>query len=343
MSKAVGMMIGNGFPESTEAARDVLEAVGDFTFRDALIGEAAIDDTGDPLPLVSRRVAKASHAILLGPLHRPEWEADPDAPAAAHPYTALDTLVKTIDARAYVQPVRSFDALADLSPRRRGNPVRVDLLLVHALDPDHADSRPPEEGDVYDFEYSREEIGDVARIAFELARIRGDETSQQPYLASFDTSSAIKMSPEWSEIMDALKTEEFTDVRLEHMLADNPGREIDARPMAFDVLVGDSLFGDSARDVTAAMTAPGLLPAGLLSPARRGIYMPAQDEGVDNVYGSVMAAAAALRYSLDMPHEAGHVEDAVGRSLADGVRTPDLGGDAAPEDVTAAILGNLRL
>lgn len=339
-------MTGNGGEAgNTQAARDVLEAMGDFTFREGLIGQAAIDDCGDPMPLVSRQVAKASHAVLLGALARPGREADEDSsPRDPDPETALDTLVRTMDARAYVQPVTGFDAVADLSPLDDGRAAGIDLVLVHALDGIHSRSggRSPETGFTYDrFEYSREQIEDVGRIAFDLARIRGDHTLQQPEVMSMDKSNVMDTSRSWREVMEALGGEEYMDVRLTHMLADNAAMEIAGRPHRLDVVVGDHLFGGIARGITAGLTAPGLVPSAYLNLRRRGIFAPARPEGMDNAYGSILAAAALLRYGVDMPGEADRVEAAVGRSLADGIRTPDIGGQAAPEEVTEAVLGNL--
>jgi 3-isopropylmalate dehydrogenase len=139
MSASIGIMTGNGGETgNTEAAREVLAAVGDFTFREGLIGQAAIDDCGDPLPLVSRRIVRASQAVLTGALERTDAPEDGERPAAAPcPGTAFRTLVKTVDARAYVQPVTGFDAVAERSPLKNGA-ARIDMLLVHALDDIHS-------------------------------------------------------------------------------------------------------------------------------------------------------------------------------------------------------------
>lgn len=335
-------MTGNGVDfESMEAARSVLEAVGDFEFREALIGQAAIEDCGDPLPLVSRRVARASHAVLLGALTKPGWEPSDDVTDPS-PGTALTTLEKTLDVRAYVQPVLAFDGLADLSPLGSERIDGVDFVLVHALDGVHSRRGGGSAESKHDsFHYTREQIEDVGRLAFDLAQARADQKLQQPQVASLDKSNVMEISRAWREVMDALEGE-YGDVFLDHMLADSAATAIIDRPKQFDVIVADHLFGGIARGEAAGLTALGIIPSARLNKERRGIFTPAQPEGMDNGYGMVMSAVAALRYSLGMPEAAERVEAAVGYSLEDGVRTPDLGGDASTPEVANAILHNLN-
>lgn len=346
MNASIGIMTGNGGEAgNTQAAQEVLASVGDFTFREGLIGQAGIEDSGDPLPLVSRRIVRASQVILVGDLERPDLlVAGDEETAGPQAETAFGTLIKTVDARAYVQPVIGFDAVADRSPLRN-SAGRIDLLLVHALDGIHSTvgGRSPESGATYDrFDYSREQIDDVGRMAFELARLRGDDTAQQPVVMSMDKSNVMETSRAWREAMEELGNSEYLDVILYHILADNAAMEIAARPHTLDVVVGDHLFGGIAHGIAAGLTAPGLVPAGWLNRERRGVFRPARPEGMNNAYGSILAASAALRYSLDMPREADQVENAVGQALADGLRTPDLGGTAEPEEVTEAVVRTLE-
>jgi 3-isopropylmalate dehydrogenase len=179
-------------------------------------------------------------------------------------------------------------------------------------------------------------------MAFELARLRRRHAAQQPVVMSMDKANVMETSRAWREIMEELAGTEYTDVLLRNVLADNAAMEVAARPHTLDVVAGDHLFGGIAQGIAAGLTAPGLVPAGWLNGRRQGVFRPARPEGMDNAYGSIMSASAALRYSLDMPAEADRVDSAVGQALADGIRTPDLGGTAEAQEVTAAVIASLQ-
>jgi 3-isopropylmalate dehydrogenase len=339
------------------SARRVLEAAApDIEFHDALIGGAALDawkeanpqeeiERGDPLPLTTRRAVKASNAVLLGPVGGEKWETDD--PRDPKPETAVRTLQKTLNVHAFLQPVRFFNGLPDISPLDDGRDENVDFVIVHTLGGVYDGPKGQRGETVYDVsEYSPSQIERLGRTGFELARMRSGEL-RPPRLASFDKANVMEVSKEWQEVMNRLHSEEYPDVELKHMLVDSAQMELIKNPGQFDVIVSENMFGNISSGVAAKLINSALVPSGWINDKGRGIYTPRvmpEPEGMQHVVNPIpviLAGAMALEYSLDMPDEAGRIRWAINETFKQGLRTPDLGGDTSAEQITDAIVENL--
>ncbi len=358
MHKAITLLPGDGDgPEMMGSARRVLEAaVPDIIFYDALIGGAALDawkeanpqeeiERADPLPLNTRRAVKASNAVLLGSVGGEKWETDD--PRVPKPETAVRTLQKTLDVHAFLQPVRFFDGLPDISPLDDGRDENVDLVIVHTLGGIYDGPKGQRGETSYDVsEYSPSQIERLGRTGFELARMRSGELSP-PRLASFDKANVMEVSKEWRKVIDRLHNEEYPDVELEHMLVDSAQMELITNPGQFDVIIGENMFGNISSGVAAELVNSALVPSGWIADKSRGIYTPRvmpEPEGsqrVVNPIPMILAGAMALEYSLDMSDDAKRIRRAVNETFKQGLRTPDLGGESITERVTDAVIQNL--
>ena len=341
MRKSIAVMEGDGNPEIMQSAISVLEATGaDIEFRSARAGGAAIDHCGDPMPMISRRITRGSHAVLLGPVGGEKWESDD--PRDPKPETAIRTLQKTRDAHAFVQPLVAFEGVSELSSLEPGNTEDINLIIVRAMGGiDTGERRRSEHSASDKYGYKPQEIKDVGRTAFGLAIALIPEIDRQPMVTSVDKANVLEVSRVWRETMDELQSEEYPDVGLDHMLADNAAAELSARPQQFDVIVSDDFFGGILTGVAAGITDPGLVPSAWLNVKGRGIYTPARSEGMANPIPMILSGAMALEYSLGMPEEAKRVKDAVAETINDGILPQDLGGDATNQVFTFEVVRSL--
>ena len=189
--------------------------------------------------------------------------------------------------------------------------------------------------------YSVEEVERIARVAFRAAKRK---------VTSVDKANVLETSRQWREVVVRVHDEEFPDVPLEHLLVDNAAMQLVSAPSDFDVIVTENLFGDILSDEAAMITGSiGMLPsASLGNPDGPGLFEPVHGsapdiagQGIANPLAMFLSAALMLRHGLGWETEAGTLESAVDRALADGLRTPDLGGSATTAEATAAVLSNL--
>jgi 3-isopropylmalate dehydrogenase len=343
MAPRVVLLPGDGIgPEIIAPAVDVLRAVGaDFEYEDHVFGGASIDAHGTALTDETLAACRAADAVLLAAVGGPKWDTtDPDEP---RPEQGLLGLRKGLGLFANLRPVKPLPALYDASPLRREIIDGTDLLVVRELT-----------GGIYFGEktrtadsasdacvYTRAEIERIARVAFRAAR---------SHVTSVDKANVLETSRLWREVVGELHAAEFAEIELENLLVDNAAMRLVSEPTRFEVIVTENMFGDILSDEAAMLTGSlGMLPSASLGESGPGVFEPVHGsapdiagQGVANPLAMVLSAALMLRHGFGMESEAAAVESAVDRALADGLRTPDLGGDAGTARATQAVLEHLR-
>jgi 3-isopropylmalate dehydrogenase len=335
------LLPGDGIgPEITEAAVRVLSKLGNFDTEERLIGGAAIDATGDPLPRATVDACKQADAILLAAVGGPKWDTtDPDAP---RPEQGLLGIRKELGLFANLRPVRPVPALYDASPLRRDRIEGTDLLVVRELTGGIYFGQRGRDTDVaYDTcIYSVAEIERIARIGF--AASRGKVTS-------VDKANVLESSRLWREVVIRVHADEFPHVELDHMLVDNAAMQLVNAPRRFDTILTENMFGDILSDEAAMLTGSiGMLPSASLGSGGPGLFEPVHGSAPDiagtgkaNPLAMLGSVAMMLRHGFSLESEAAALESAIDRALGGGLRTPDLGGQATTEDAVQAVLSNL--
>jgi len=346
----VAVLGGDGIgPEVARQGVRVLSVVGElfghaFEMPEALVGGAAIDATGEPLPADTLALCRKADAILFGAIGGPRW--GPSAPV--RPEQGLLALRKALGLFANLRPVTVNERLAAASPLKPEIVKGVDLLVVRELT-----------GGIYFGEkwrtadsafdactYSVAEVERVVRMAGRLARGRRRK------ITSVDKANVLETSRLWREVAERVVKGEFPDCQLEHQLVDSCAMQLVRRPADFDVVVTENMFGDILTDEASVVAGSiGLLPSASLGDGRLGLYEPihgsAPDiagKGVANPYGTILSAAMLLRHSLGLDAEALAVERAVDRAIAGGALTPDLAqaGAVGTTEAGAAVVAALR-
>jgi 3-isopropylmalate dehydrogenase len=343
MAARVILLPGDGIgPEIIGPAVEVLDAVapGRFEYEEHVFGGASIDEHGTALTDETLAACRAADAVLLAAVGGPKWDTtDPDKP---RPEQGLLGLRKGLGLFANLRPVKPLPALYDASPLRREIIDGTDLLVVRELT-----------GGIYFGEktrtadrasdacvYTREEIERIARVAFRAARSR---------VTSVDKANVLETSRLWREVIREVHAAEFSTIELEHLLVDNAAMRLVAAPRHFEVIVTENMFGDILSDEAAMLTGSlGMLPSASLGESAPGVFEPVHGSapdiagtGVANPLAMFLSAALMLRHGFGMETEAASVESAVDRALAEGLRTPDLGGDATTAQATQAVLQHL--
>lgn len=342
------LLPGDGIgPEVISAARRVLEATARrfmlrLSFAEERIGGAALDHAGRALPASTLAACRHADAVLLGAVGGPRWD-DPNLPE--RPEQGLLALRRELGVYANVRPVRSFPALAELTPLRPERLTGVDLVIVRELVSGiYFGERSEGEGEAVDVcRYQREEIERTARVAGALARQRRGRVAQ------VDKANVLATSRLWRRTVAALFAAEFPELTLEHLLVDAAAMNLVLKPARFDVILTENLFGDILSDEAAVLVGSiGLLPSASFGDAPPALYEPVHGSapdlagrGLANPVGAILSAAMLLRHSLARADAAAAIEQAVDRALAAGWRTPDLGGSDGTEAVTAAICAAL--
>jgi len=341
MAHHVVTLPGDGIgPEIMEAARRLLDVVGDFEFEEHLVGGASIDAHGTALTDEVLDACKRADAVLLAAVGGPRWDTtDPSRP---RPEQGLLALRKGLHLYANLRPVKPIEALYDASPLREERIRGTDMLLVRELTGGiYFGAKTRTETTASDeCAYSAEEIERIARTAFEAARAK---------VTSVDKANVLETSRLWRELVSRLHAREFPHITLEHMLVDNAAMQLVSSPRHFDTILTENMFGDILSDEAAMLTGSiGLLPSASLGAGGPGLFEPVHGSapdiagrGVANPLAMFLSAAMMLRHGLALATEAAAVESAVQRALAAGLRTPDLGGEAGTAQATDAVLENL--
>lgn len=332
----ITVLPGDGIgPEITAACLGVLKAAGakegeTFEFKEALIGGAAIDATGKPLPEETLAQCKASDAVLLAAIGGYKWDT---LPSAQRPERGLLGLRAGLDAFANLRPAVVPPQLADSSPLKRELVEGVDILIVRELVGGIYFGGPRgfgvnEKGDRIGYNtdvYSEPEVERIARVAFEAARKRRKQ------LCSVDKSNVLEVSQLWKEVVIRVG-KDYPDVELSHMYIDNAAMQLLRNPKYFDTVVTSNLFGDILSDEASMLGGSlGMLPSASISSSGPGIYEPVHGSAPDiagqdlaNPMAMVLSAAMMCRYSLNIPKVADRLESAVNAALEEGYRTKDL-------------------
>ncbi|MDQ3160087.1 MAG: 3-isopropylmalate dehydrogenase [Pseudomonadota bacterium] len=346
----IAVLPGDGIgPEVTAAAVAVLEAVGrrhghHFILREHLIGGAAIDACGDPLPAATLVACRDADAVLLGAVGGPKWST---TDATVRPEQGLLGLRKALGLYANLRPVQPHPATLGASPIKPHLLAGVDLLVVRELTGGIYFGEKSRVGDIARdvCEYSVQEIERIVRRACTLARQR------RGHVTSVDKANVLETSRLWREVATRVARDEFPDVILEHQLVDSMAMHLLANPRNFDVVVTENMFGDILTDEASMLAGSmGLLPSASLGDGRRGLYEPIHGSapdiagrGIANPIGAILSVAMLLRHSLGLDAEATCVERAVSTTLDDGVFGADLGAStpSGTADITRAVLQRL--
>ena len=357
-STRIALLPGDGIgPEITAAAKQVLEALGEFEFSEHLMGGASIDAHGTALTDDVLDACRDSDAVLLGAVGGPKWDTtDPDAP---RPEQGLLGLRKGLGLFANLRPVKPSPTLVDASPLRPDRIEGTDLLVVRELTGGLYFGDRGRDGDTAHDTcvYSVAEIERITEVAFDAAaRRRGKVTS-------VDKANVLETSRLWRETVTRM-AEGRDGVEVEHMLVDNAAMQLVANPAAFDVILTENMFGDILSDESAMLTGSlGMLPSASLGGDGPGVFEPVHGsapdiagKGVANPLATILSVGMLLRDGLGRDDEAQAVEDAVDAALGRGLRTPDLSWDETPraeapdmpeqvevgtEEMTAAVLAEL--
>jgi 3-isopropylmalate dehydrogenase len=307
-----------------------------FDVQEGLVGGVSIDHHGVPLTDETMAEAMGVDAVLLGAVGGPKWD---NVPFEIRPEAGLLRLRKDMGLFANLRPAIVFDALVDASTLKPDIVRGLDLMIVRELtggvyfgEPRGIEDLPNgEKRGINTQVYTTSEIQRVARVAFDLARKRGNK------LCSVEKANVMESGLLWRQTVAKLGVEEYSDVELSHMYADNCAMQLIKNPKQFDVIVTDNLFGDMLSDEAAMMTGSlGMLPSASLGAAdesgrRRALYEPVHGSAPDiagrdlaNPIATLLSFAMMLRYSFDMNEDADLIVRAVQNVLNGGVRTADI-------------------
>lgn len=334
MKMRIVVLPGDGIgPEVTAEAVRVLDATArrfahqiDFSFKDA--GGCAIRAHNDPLPDETLGACLESNAVLLGAVGDPSFDG---YPTSLRPEAGLLRLRRGLGAFANLRPARLFPALIDASPLKPDVIKGTDILIVRELlgglyfgEPRGEASSGGNRRAINTMSYSEPEIERIARVAFDMARLRRRKVT------SVDKANVLESSRLWREVVTRLAGE-YSDVQLEHLYVDSCAMALVARPASFDVVVTENMFGDILSDEAGAVVGSlGLLASASIG-GPVGLYEPVHGSAPDiagrdiaNPLGSILCAAMMLRYSFNLEGEAAMIENAVDATLSEGTRTRDL-------------------
>jgi 3-isopropylmalate dehydrogenase len=347
MSYSIVTLPGDGIgPEIMAPTLALLTTLGDFEFEEHAFGGASIDAHGVALTDEVLETCKAADAVLLAAVGGPKWDTtDPSKP---RPEQGLLGLRKGLGLYANLRPVKPLPALYDASPLRRERIEGTDLLVVRELTGGiYFGEKTRTETSASDLcAYSTAEIDRIARSAFLAAERR----SPKPKVTSVDKANVLETSRLWRQVVSELHAAEFAHIELEHVLVDNAAMQLVSAPTHFDVIVTENMFGDILSDEAAMLTGSiGMLPSASLGADGPGVFEPVHGsapdiagQGVANPLAMFLSAAMMLRHGLGLASEAAAVESGVEGALAQGLRTPDLGGTAGTVQATRAVLDNVE-
>jgi 3-isopropylmalate dehydrogenase len=335
MAFEIAVLRGDGIgPEVIESALSVLGACVPVRVHEGLVGGAAIDATGDPLPPATLELCRDSAAVLLGAVGGPRWEG------AVRAEDGLLRLRQGLGLFANLRPAR-FMGLP--TPLREGLARQADIVVVRELSGGVYFGQPRGLTPTEAFNTWRQttaEVERVAHVAFRLARGRRFKVT------SVDKANVLETSRLWRRVVTAV-AQGYPDVALEHRYIDTAAYELVAAPQRFDVVLTENLFGDILSDEAGLVAGSlGLLPSASLG-AGPSLYEPVHGSapalagrGVANPTGAILSVAMMLEHTLARRDLARAVEAAVAATLLE-VRTPDIGGKARTSEFTAAVLRNL--
>lgn len=332
--------------EIIDEAIKVLDVAGarfgfnlDYDYR--LMGGAAYDVFGDPLPDETLKSALSSDAVLFGAIGGAKWD---NLPRDKRPESGLLKIRKELNAYANLRPAMIFDELVDASTLKPEVLRGVDILVVRELTGGiyFGQPRQKRENDAYNTMcYTRDEIERIAKIAFEAAMGR------KKRVCMVDKANVLETSQLWREVVSAMAND-YPEVNLEFMYVDNAAMQMVRNPRQFDVILTENLFGDILSDEASMVVGSiGLLPSASIG-GKVGIYEPihgsAPDiagQGIANPIATILSAAMMLRYALNQDEAAVAIENAVKTALFEGYRTKDIAAFGAKEICTTSEMGDV--
>lgn len=338
MTKKIAVLPGDGIgPEIVAEAVKVLEKLRteglDISLDYGLVGGAAYDETGTPLPEATLTLAKQADAILLGAVGGYKWEA---LDISVRPEKGLLGLRSELNLFANLRPAILYPQLASASTLKAEVVAGLDLMIVRELTGGIYFGQPRgirtlDNGEKQGYNtlvYSESEISRIGKVAFDIAGKR------QGRVCSVDKANVLECTELWRETMTALAAD-YPDVELSHMYVDNAAMQLVRAPKQFDVMVTTNMFGDILSDCASMLTGSiGMLPSASLDENSKGMYEPIHGSAPDiagqniaNPLATILSAAMMLRYTLDEAEMADRIEKAVSEVLDDGLRTADIYSD----------------
>ncbi len=332
----IAVLPGDGIgTEIVAEAVKVLDALNlDLQLEQALVGGAAYEVHGHPLPESTLKLAQESDAILFGAVG--DWKYDKlDRPL--RPEQAILGLRKHLGLFANFRPAICYEQLVGASSLKPELIAGLDILIIRELTGDIYFGQPrgrriatdghfPGAEEAFDtMRYSRPEIERIAHVAFQAARKRSKKVT------SVDKANVLETFQFWKDVVTEV-AKEYPDVALEHMYVDNAAMQLVKKPKAFDVLFTGNMFGDILSDEASMLTGSiGMLPSASLNAKGQGLYEPSHGsapdiagQGIANPLATILSAAMMLRFSLNQPEAADRIETAVKKVLEQGYRTVDI-------------------
>ncbi len=348
MTQKIAILPGDGIgPEIVAEAVKVLEFLNaegsvKVEMEQGHVGGAGYDAEGDPLPASTLKLAKASDAILLGAVGGPQYES---LPREKRPEKGLLGLRSELTLFSNLRPAILYPQLADASSLKPELVAGLDIMIVRELTGGIYFGKPraieERNGERYGYNtmcYGEAEIERIARSAFDIAMKRNKQ------VCSVDKANVLEVSELWREVVIRV-AKDYPEIKLSHMYVDNAAMQLVKWPKQFDVMVTENMFGDILSDAAAMLTGSiGMLPSASLNAEGKGMYEPihgsAPDiagKGIANPLATILSVSMMLRYSLDQSAAAQRIEDAVGKVLDQGLRTPDIMSEGCKEIGTAAM------
>lgn len=331
MDYKIALLKGDGIgPEIVDEAVKVLNKIGEkfghtFEYSQGYLGGESIDKFGMPLTEETIATCKASDAVILGAVGGAKWDViDP----ALRPEKGLLGIRKALGLYMNLRPAILYEALRDSSPLKSeiiGD--GLDMIVIRELTGGiYFGERSKTHDEAHDtMYYSRPEIERIARKAFEVAMLR------EKRLMSVDKHNVLDSSKLWREVVIEV-SQDYPEVKLDHMYVDNAAMQLVINPRQFDVIVTENMFGDILSDEASMLTGSiGMLPSASLGDSKVGLYEPihgsAPDiagKGIANPIATILSLSMMLKYSFNLLKEADAIEKAVEKVLEEGYRTGDI-------------------
>jgi len=346
-SYKIGVIKGDGIgPEIIDEAIKVLDAVSvtegfNLKYEEMLLGGAAIDETGVPLPDETIQGVKKCDAVLFGAIGGPQWD---NMERHLRPESGLLGLRKEMGTFANLRPAMVYDELVNASSLKPAVIQGVDIMVVRELTGGIYFGQPRELHDDKAFNtmiYTREEVQRIAVVAFDIAMKRDKR------ICSVDKANVLEVSQFWREIVEEV-AKDYPEVELTHMYVDNAAMQLIRDPKQFDVILTGNIFGDILSDAASMLSGSiGLLPSastgkgvGLFEPIH-GSAPDIAGQGIANPLATISSASMMLRYALGEITAADKIDDAIKKALSEGYRTGDLGDYDAKEIMTCSEMGDI--
>jgi len=343
----IGVIKGDGIgPEIVDEAIKVLDAVAsvegiNFDYEEFLLGGSAIDATGVPLPEETIQGVKRVDAVLFGAIGGPKWDS---LDRHLRPESGLLGLRKAMGTFANLRPATVYDELVDASTLKPEVLRGVDIMVVRELTGGIYFGQPREYTPERAFNtmvYTRDEIIQIAKVAFEIAMKRDKR------VCSVDKANVLEVSQLWRDVVSEIASE-YPEVELTHMYVDNAAMQLIRDPKQFDVILTGNIFGDILSDAASMLSGSiGLLPSasigkgvGLFEPIH-GSAPDIAGQGIANPIATIASASMMLKYSLDEISASQRIDNAIKKALAEGYRTGDIATFGAKEVVSCSEMGSI--